>query len=160
MPRRRFPTPEQAALGLYPEGFARVIGAVERGDEAVVSLLVTEDGGGYDTETDSYGKTSEGWEPWASYGNGGHAHILTGEGLCTVVQVYGAPRNAVAGRFRLGEFEKTVAVEDGFAFVVFDDVPFDDRPLTSMFDRFERHEWSSLESWIYSHRDSLEASAR
>jgi len=151
LPRRPFPTLEQAALAEYSDGFARVIGAVERGGEAVVMVLVSLPGGGYDTETDSYGRTSEGWEAWASYGNGDHAEILTGEGLCTVVQLYGAPRNAVAGRFRLGEFEKTVAVEGGFAFVVFDDVPFDNRPLTSMFDRFERHEWSSLESWIYSH---------
>ena len=117
-----FSTPEEAARAVLGDKSARFVGVVVRGDEAVVAHWVSGYGGSGDTETTTCYRDPEGWEA-AFSGNGSGGRILMAEDRMTFVWWGRAAPGATAVRVALGDQEKTVAVEDGFFFVVFDDVP-------------------------------------
>jgi len=134
-----FSTPEEAARGNLREKYVRVVGVAIRGDEAVVAQVMNADGypTAYETETAKCYRTSDGWEEGHS-GNSDTTFIRTGDDRCTVVWWGDAPERAAGARIRLGDQEQEVCVEDGFFFVVFDDVAWHD------FD--PRANWPSLPS--------------
>jgi hypothetical protein len=117
-----FATPEEAARAAFGEKSVRFVGAVVRGDEAVVGHWV--EGHGYsDTETTTCFRAGDGWEA-ASSGNGNGAHIITARDRVTFVSWGPAPEGAVAVRYSMGDREQVVPVEEGFFFAVFDDLPY------------------------------------
>jgi hypothetical protein len=122
---KTFASPEEAARGDLPEEYVRVVGVVARGDEAVVAQITNADGypDAYEIDTAMCHRTSEGWVAGSS-GNGNMPFIQTSDDRCTVVWWSEAEDGVSGVRIRLGEQEQTVAVEDGFFFAVFDDVPW------------------------------------
>jgi hypothetical protein len=120
-----FPTPEEAARAVVDDKFDRLVGVVVRGDTAIVAQWVKAGSPNHveDTETTTCYRVAEGWEA-GSTGNGNGGRILTSEDRMTFVWWDKAPTGATAVRVSLGEQERTVPVETGFFFTVFDDVPF------------------------------------
>jgi hypothetical protein len=134
-----YATPEEAARGDIPERFVQVIGVVVRGDSAVVAQL-TNDRPPFEIDTAEVVLTDDGWEGMNS-GNTNGGLLSSKDGTMTVVLWDQAPAFAVAGRFRCGEREQTVAVERGCAFVVFDDAIRDTARLEAWIDvAGEEHE--------------------
>lgn len=117
-----FPTPEEAARAVVSDPSPRFVGAVARGDTAVVGHWVKGHGEG-DTETTTCYRDADGWEA-GDTGNGNGSCLFTAEDRVTAVYWNRAPDGAVAGRFEADGREQMVQVEDGFIFVVFDDLPY------------------------------------
>jgi hypothetical protein len=146
-----FATPEEAAGVGTPAALVRVVGVVVRGDQAIVAQVLNADGypTAYETDTATCFREPDGWVCGGS-GNGDSALIRTGASeAATVVHWLEAPPDAVAARFRLGEREEVVPVEDGFALVVFDLV----RPDPDGFPAG----WPTLESWLMSNDQTDQA---
>jgi hypothetical protein len=115
-----FSTPEEAARAGFGAKEVRFVGAAVRGDAAVVAHWV--EGYGYsDTETTTCVRNGDGWVA-ASSGNGDGAPIYTAPDRVTFVSWGQAAEGAVAVRFRVGDEERVVPVENGFFFAVFDDL--------------------------------------
>lgn len=117
-----FPTPEEAARAFIGDPSPRFVGAVVRGDVAVVAHWVKGPGGG-DTETTTCYRDGDGWEA-GDTGNGNGSALSTATDRVTAVYWDRAPEGAVAGRFAADGREEVVQVEDGFFIVVFDDLPY------------------------------------
>src|SRR6185503_11696725 len=92
-----FPTPEEAARAAISDPSPRFVGAVVRGDTAVVAHWVQGYGGG-DTETTTCYRDEDGWEAGDS-GNGNGSLLSTAADRVTAVYWDRAPDGAVAGRF-------------------------------------------------------------
>jgi hypothetical protein len=123
---RNYATPEEAARGDIPERFVRVVGVVVRGDEAVVAQLTND--GPYEVETAWVHRQQGGWTCGQS-GNGTSTWIPTGDERATAVVWDGAPPGAVAARFECGDLQQVVAVENGAALGLFDDLSEEDAAL-------------------------------
>ena len=121
---RTFETPEEAARGELPEEYVRVVGVAVRNEAAVVAQVMNADGypHAYEVETVECFREGDGWVGGNS-GNNNLVWMPTIAGRGTVVWWGEAPAGVTAGRIRLGDQEQTVGVEDGFVFVVFDNVP-------------------------------------
>lgn len=117
-----FPTPEEAARAVVGDPSPQFVGAVVRGDVAVVAHWVQGYGGG-DTETTTCYRDAGGWEA-GDTGNGNGSQLFTADDRVTAVYWDRAPEGAVAGRFTADGREEVVQVEDGFFFLVFDDLPY------------------------------------
>lgn len=117
----KFATPEEAARAFISDPAPRFVGTAVRGDVAVVGHWVKAYGG--DAETTTCYRDDEGWEA-GSTGNSSGACIFTGDDRVTWVYWDRGPEGAVAGRFQADDREQVVPVEDGFFFLIFDDLPY------------------------------------
>jgi hypothetical protein len=131
---RTFETPERAARGELREEYVRVVGVVIRGEEAVVAQVMNADGypDGYEVETVECFQEGDGWVAGNS-GNNNLTLMRTSDERGTVVWWGEAAEGATAARVRVGEEEQIFNVRDGFLFVVFDDVPYQEARIEDFF---------------------------
>jgi hypothetical protein len=120
-----FATPEDAARGDLRKEYVHVVGVAIRGERAVVAQIMNADRypSAYETETATCSQTADGWELDSS-SNGDMTFIPTSAERCTVVWWGEAPDGVAGARIRLGDQEQTIGIDDGFFFVVFDEVPW------------------------------------
>jgi hypothetical protein len=132
-------TPEEAARGDVPARYVRVVGVVVRGDQAIVAQLMN-DRAPFEVETAQCSLERDGTWDEDSSGNSLGGFLPTGDGIGTFVAWDEAPPWAVAARFVCREREQVVAVDNGCAFAVFDDVRFADE-VERLFDGPQLSAW-------------------